>query len=195
MKLHLGNGDIYLAGYINIDLPILGYSFLASERPDLVKENVTTVDNYYKKPWSPVPRQTLCVSDILCNIINPPFSDNSVEEILTVQTFEHLSREDARQALRNWHKVLVLGGLLHIDAPDFEASVRLLLEERDEDKKELYYRWVYGSQKNIGAFHKEGYSVAKLGRLLSSCGFVNIKELPNALHPYPAIIMEANKPK
>lgn len=194
MKLHLGNGCVYLAGYTNINMHIPGYSFLASERPDLVKENMTSLENYYKKPWSPTPRETICVCDMFCDMVNLPFVDNSVSEILCIQSFEHLSRQEAVQALDCWYRVLVPSGLLHIDVPDFEASVRLLLEEKDEDKKEMYYRWVYGSQKNAGEFHKEGYSALKLSSLLSDHRFVNIGELRNTVHPYPAIIMEGNKP-
>ena len=194
VKLHLGNGCVYLAGYVNINLSIPGYSFLTTERPDLVKENMTTLENYYKKPWSPVPRETTCVCDIYGDMTDLPFADNSVEEILCIQSFEHLSRREAAQALDCWYRILTPSGLLHIDVPDFEESVRLLLKEPEEDKKELYYRWVYGSQKNEGDFHKDGYSLLKLKRLLVSHGFMKIRQINENLHPYPAIIMEANKP-
>lgn len=192
--MHLGNGCVYLTGYVNINLPIPGYSFLASDRPDLVKENTTTLENYYKKPWSATVRETICVCDMFSDMTDLPLPDNSVEEILCIQSFEHLSRAEAREALSDWYRILIPGGLLHTDVPDFEASVMFLLLEKDEEKKELYYRWVYGSQKNEGEFHKDGYDRIKLSHLISSHGFVNVRELPNTLHPYPAIIVEANKP-
>lgn len=46
-KLHLGNGTVYLDGWINIDL----HGSLAKDRPDLVKHNLTTIENYYKYPF------------------------------------------------------------------------------------------------------------------------------------------------
>ena len=48
LRLHVGCGTVYLDGYVNLDLEVPGYSFLASERPDLVAVNRTTVDRYYK---------------------------------------------------------------------------------------------------------------------------------------------------
>jgi hypothetical protein len=44
LKLHVGCGTVYLEGYVNLDLPVEGYSFLAAERPDLLERNRTTLD-------------------------------------------------------------------------------------------------------------------------------------------------------
>ena len=49
LKLHVGCGTVYLDGYVNLDVEVPGYSFLAAERPDLMERNRTSVDRYYKK--------------------------------------------------------------------------------------------------------------------------------------------------
>ena len=56
LRLHVGCGTVYLDGYVNLDVEVPGYSFLASERPDLKERNRTTVDRYYKEDES---RETL----------------------------------------------------------------------------------------------------------------------------------------
>ena len=56
LKLHVGCGTVYLDGYVNLDVEVPGYSFLATERPDLLERNRTTVDRYYKVEES---RETL----------------------------------------------------------------------------------------------------------------------------------------
>lgn len=194
MRLHLGCGNVYLQGYVNIDLPIRGYSFLAEDRPDLVEKNRTTLLNYYKKPYSRAgPRDVLCVADAFMDILHLDYLDNSVDEILVVQTFEHLSRYEAQEALAEWRRVLRRGGKLIIDVPDFEALARELLAQSNEDEKEYYYRMIFGSQKNAYAFHKEGYTFPKLSSLLGKSGFVEMIDLGNILHPYPSVTIEAKK--
>jgi len=46
-KLHLGNGTVYLDGWINIDM----IGPLATDRPDRVKHNIKTNKNFNKYPF------------------------------------------------------------------------------------------------------------------------------------------------
>ena len=67
LKLHVGCGTVYLEGYVNLDVPVAGYSFLASERPDLVEKNRTSVERYYKKQesrWSGAPGKSNSASSM-----------------------------------------------------------------------------------------------------------------------------------
>ena len=43
MKLHLACGDIYLDGWVNIDINDEGRSFLASEKKDLLETRLYKV--------------------------------------------------------------------------------------------------------------------------------------------------------
>ncbi len=198
IKLHLGCGTVYLKGYVNIDMRIHGYSFLAKERPDLVEQNKTTVDKYYKEEQT---KETLhkkrvekyCVVDKFMDICNLGYPENSVDEILIVQTFEHLSRNEASEALDNWYRILKPRGKLHIDVPDFEETARQLLAQKNDRDKEWYYRLIFGSQKNEYAFHKDGYSFAKLKMILEEHSFKDIVRIQNTLHFYPAVIVECRK--
>lgn len=198
VRLHLGCGTVYLEGYMNIDMPILGYSFLADDRPDLVEQNKTTVDKYYKEEQT---KETLhkkivkkcCVADEFMDVSNLDYPENSVDEILIVQTFEHLSRSEASKALDNWYRILKPGGKLHIDVPDFEETAKQLLARKNEKEKEWYYRLIFGSQKNEYAFHKDGYSFAKLKTMLEGHGFKDIVQNEDTLHFYPAVIVECRK--
>lgn len=197
-KLHVGCGGIYLEGYINIDVKIEGYSFLASERPDLVEKNKTTVDKYYKVAHSKEtlhnkPQDVKAVVDMYGGTLDRDFPANSVDEIRTVQAFEHLSRVEAHKALDLWYKILKPGGIVHIDVPDFEEIARQLLAEKTEEDKEWHYRLLFGSQKNEGSFHKDGYSFAKLKRMLERHGFKNVQNIEDTLHFYPCVIVEAEK--
>jgi hypothetical protein len=199
IRLHVGCGTVYLDGYVNLDVPVEGYSFLASERPDLVEGNRTTVDRYYKHEES---RATLergpgrpqhCVVDRYAPMDALPYPANSVDEIRSVQCLEHVSMREGPRILRHWYETLKPGGVLHVDVPDFEETARQLLAQPDEASKEWYYRLVYGSQKNAYAYHKNGFSPARLERMLREAGFREVRHLPNTIHFYPVTIAEGIK--
>ena len=199
IRLHVGCGTVYLDGYVNLDVEVPGYSFLAGERPDLLAKNRTTLDRYYKLEES---RATLeggpqapqfCVVDRYARVDALPYPPDSVDEIRSVQVLEHVGMKEAPRVLRHWCEVLRPGGLVHVDVPDFEETARQLLAQPDEPSKDWYYRLVFGSQKNAFAFHKNGFSPQRLEMLLSAAGFREIRQQPNTLHFYPVTIAEGTK--
>ena len=199
LKLHVGCGTVYLDGYVNLDVEVPGYSFLASERPDLMERNRTTVDRYYKKEES---RATLehgpgviqhCVVDRYADLRALPYEPSTVDEIRSVQSLEHLDMKEGPRVLRHWHELLRPGGIAHVDVPDLEETARQLLAQPDEPSKEWYYRLVYGSQKNAYAFHKNGFSPARLEWMLREAGFREVRHVPNTIHFYPVAIAEGIK--
>jgi SAM-dependent methyltransferase len=199
LKLHVGCGTVYLEGYVNLDLPVEGYSFLAAERPDLLERNRTTLGRYYKKEES---RGTLeggprepqaCVVDRYAPMDALPYAPGSVDEIRSVQSLEHLDMREGPRVLRHWYEILKPGGILHVDVPDFEETARQLLAQQDEPSKDWFYRLIYGSQKNPYAFHKNGFSPARLERMLREAGFREVRHIPNTIHFYPVVIAEAIK--
>lgn len=199
IRLHVGCGTVYLDGYVNIDVEVKGYSFLASERPDLTDKNRTTVDRYYKQEESQATLERgpsapqACVVDRYAAIGALPYPPDSVDEIRSVQVLEHVGMKEAPVVLRHWHSLLKSGGVVHVDVPDFEETARQLLAQPDEAAKDWYYRLVYGSQKNAYAFHKNGFSPARLEWLLREAGFREVRHLPNTIHFYPVTIAEGIK--
>jgi SAM-dependent methyltransferase len=190
---------VYLEGFENIDIWREGFSFLASERPDLVSRNRTTYSKYYKDDATKSaimgareePRYV--VADRFQDITALDYPQESAEFIVCVQTLEHLTKEEVSRALNNWHNILKPGGVLHVDVPDFEETAKLLLAQKSEEDKEWYYRLIYGSQKDNFSIHKDGYSEEKLRKTLASYNFNKIRRLPDTRHFYPSIIMECSR--
>ncbi len=199
LRLHVGCGTVYLEGYINIDGWRDGFSFLASERPDLLASRRTTFDRYYKQEVS---KETILanrddprivVADSFQDITHLEYPPDSVERIVCVQTLEHFTKDEVGRALDNWYTILKPSGVLHVDVPDFEETARLLLAQDSEEAKEWYYRLIYGSQKDNFSIHKDGYSTEKLSGILKMHGFKNITSVPNTRHFYPSIIIDSTK--
>lgn len=94
MKLHLGCGENYLEGYVNIDLPPDGQSVMKAK------------------------------ADIYQDIRTLVYPENSIDEIRSHHLLEHFTRQEALNLLLQWRKWLKPGGLLVVETPDFETAAR-----------------------------------------------------------------------
>lgn len=188
MRLHIGAGSVYLDNWINVDLPSEN-TFLASERPDLVEQWRTTEDAYYAKHedktqnslrGGPLNQEYVC--DRFGSFAFLPVKAGSVEEVLSRQSFEHLSIREARNALRNLKSAMVPGGILRLDVPDHEETLRLYRETGDY----FFVRHLLGPRRTDCGFHMMSYDHERLVRLLESEGFRFVADESNP-HFYPAI--------
>ncbi len=89
LKLHLGCGEEYLDGYVNIDYPASEHSVMRVK------------------------------ADRYADIRTLTYPDNSVDEIRMHHMFEHFERGEALQLLLRWRRWLKPGGILLIETPDF----------------------------------------------------------------------------
>ncbi len=94
VKLHLGCGQNYLLGYVNIDLP---------------QEGQTVMD---------------AKADIYQDIRTLQYQENSVDEIRNHHLLEHFTRQESLKLLLQWRKWLKPGGVLFIETPDFETAAK-----------------------------------------------------------------------
>jgi len=109
--------------------------------------------------------------DLLWNLEIPlPFPDNSVEEILAKDIIEHFSFRKVEEILRDWYRVLKPGGKIYIQCPDLEAIAIKVILSNQYDYHEISY-WIYGEQNYNENFHKTGFTIPTLKRLLEKIGF------------------------
>lgn len=155
VKLHVGCGSVLLRDWVNVDLP-LPHVFLSKERPDLVERFITTEDDYYGRHddktadslrKGPVTGQTCCDTYGAFSFL--PARDGTVSEILSVQVFEHLPRNEAADALKESWRVLKTGGILRIDIPDPDETIRQYRASGDE----FLLRHLFGPRRNQFGYH------------------------------------------
>lgn len=96
MKLHLGCGSDYLDGYTNID------------KFDYEKGDTSRRGSKY---------------DVKADIFKLPLENNSIELILIVHTLEHFYRWDTIDILKEFYRVLQLGGKLVVEMPDLDRCI------------------------------------------------------------------------
>jgi len=193
-KLHIGSGSVYLHDWINLDVPG-PRNFLAADRPDLVEQWGTTDDQYYarhqdktidKLRSGPLDQEYVC--DLYGSWAHLPIPAWTCEEVLARHSFEHLSINEARAALDQLDEVLATGGILRIDVPDHEETVRLLQETKDS----FYGRHLLGPRRDPYGYHMMSYTRESLRELVCEHSFTFVREEPN-IHFYPAFCLRFQK--
>lgn len=189
MRAHLGCGSVYLREWVNIDLP-LPKVYLARERHDLVERFITTEDKYYARHedknadrlrGGPITGDTVC--DIYGSFEFIPARSGSVSELLARQVFEHLHIDLARKALKESARVLKSGGLLRLDIPDPDETIRQYGRTGDE----FLIRHLFGPRRDEWGFHSH-YTRPMLIKLAAESNFL-FKEEESNPHWYPAFTL------
>lgn len=144
LKLHLGCGNTYFKGYVNIDYPQSEHTVM--------------------KP----------VADVYTDFTKLKYEDGSVDEIRAHHVFEHFNRAEALKLLFQWRRWLKLGGVLHLETPDFDMSLFYYAFGSWKTKMEVG-RHMFGSQEAKWAYHLDFWSRRKFNRVLRAAGFMNIK--------------------
>jgi len=165
MKLHLGCGQVYLEGYINIDYPLSEHTV-----------------------------QEKSVADEFADLTKLTYKRKTVEEVRLHHVYEHFQRHIALALLASWHTWLKRGGVIHIEVPDFDESAKLVVDpsvpERD---RKVALRHIFGSNEAPWATHYEGWSVERLHEVLALLGFKNIKTEQSAYMATRNVTVTAKK--
>ena len=122
-----------------------------------------------------------------------PLPDLSVSEIYTSNVIEHFWWFEIGDLLKEWYRVIEVGGFITIYTPDAEFCIKQFLsgewkEEVEACPKEKGYWWVYGSDadRNMwlnfklhgtnapGNAHLTAFSQEMLENLLRQAGFKDI---------------------
>jgi hypothetical protein len=144
MKLHLGCGQRYLDGYVNIDYP-------PSEH---------TV-------------QRGSVADHYADLLDLSYPESSIEEVRLHHVFEHFARHTACALIASWQSWLKDGGVIRIEVPDLVltglAAINPLASSR---RRGVAERHLFGSHEAHWASHKEGYTARRLRQLVEAFGFL-----------------------
>lgn len=145
LKLHLGCGQNYLPGYLNIDYP-----------PGEHTVQLTTKADQYS------------------DIKKLEYAPGSVAVIRLHHVFEHFDRVTALSLLLEWYSWLKEGGLLVIETPDFEKSAHAFIRNLPSAQMKIL-RHIFGSQEASWATHYDGWYREKFHFFLETLGYRQIR--------------------
>jgi GT2 family glycosyltransferase len=145
LRLHLGCGEQYLAGYVNIDYPQSEHHVMKIK------------------------------ADFYTDITKLDFPGESVDEIRLHHVFEHFSRVTALALLVRWHQWLKPGGRLFIETPDLIGTAKMLLSNAPWHYKTAAVRHITGDQADSWAYHIDQWFPERFERTLQKFGFDHIE--------------------
>lgn len=151
LKYHLGCGEVYLEGYINVDYP----------------NSEHTIQSPDKKV------------DLYSDITKISYPQGKVDEIRLHHVFEHFSYTQALNLLKRWNQALKIGGLLKIETPDFLSCSKKIISPFYSFKTKMkIMRHIFGSQEAAWARHMDGWFENKYRYILQEMGFsmINVKK-------------------
>lgn len=96
--------------------------------------------------------------------------DGTAELVYASHVLEHFGRHEFRSVLREWLRVLKVGGVLRLSVPDFSACAALYYEDGLSDGLSGLIGLVCGGQRNEYDFHKMIFDEEFLTRELLSLG-------------------------
>lgn len=99
------------------------------------------------------------------------FGEGSVDLIYACHVLEHFGRHKVDSVLREWHRVLKVGGAVRIAVPDFEALVEVY---QRTGNLQLVIGPLVGRQDYAENTHYVVFDYASLSSALTKVGFKNI---------------------
>ncbi len=114
-----------------------------------------------------------CEPDILGDVRELEFENESIDLILASQVLEHFDLLDVKFLLSKFYKWLKHNSHLIIEVPDVGTILDMV--EKGKCKLEDYYEYaIYGNQFEIGMKHKSQFDETLLMNMLKEAGFNNI---------------------
>ncbi len=105
------------------------------------------------------------------------FADRTFAVIYASHVVEHFDyRDELPQTLREWHRVLAPGGLLHVSVPDLDILCQMMLERErlSLDERFMVMRMMFGGHVDEWDHHASGLNMDFLTSFLHDAGFSKV---------------------
>ena len=148
-----------------------------------------------RKKWDGFINCDLRDSDLDCDIRELPFEDEVAEEIHAIHVAEHFMLTEIAQVLREWKRVLKVGGVLVLELPCWDKVQEHIKQNRSDN----FTRWaLYGDpsthRNGIPALHKWCWSMDEMEGVLRRVGFSRVDhETPKFHQPSRDMRLVATK--
>jgi hypothetical protein len=101
--------------------------------------------------------------------------DRTVKTIYASHILEHFPHVKTQDVLKEWYRVMEPGGKVYIAVPDFEAVVKIYVQD---GLTEWMRNFLYGDQEYDKAFHYTSFDFSSLSLSLVKAGFYDVKRIP-----------------
>lgn len=108
------------------------------------------------------------------------FETATFADVYASHVLEHFDyKDDLIATLREWRRVLVPGGTLHLSVPDLDILARLFCEREHLSKQDrfLVMRMIFGGHVDRYDYHLVGLNDEFLSGYLTTAGFTDIRRV------------------
>lgn len=109
-------------------------------------------------------------------------ADGVADEIYASHILEHASHKRTIDILKDWHRVLKVGGVLKVAVPDFRRTIELYLQTGMND---WVVNYLWGDQIYDGANHYCAFDEGRLTKCLKAAGFGEISRVEKLIGASP----------
>jgi len=115
--------------------------------------------------------------DYRCDLRRLPVPDQSFDIVYSKHVLEHFGRGELLDVVKEWVRVLRVGGEFRLVVPNFLHAIMEILAMDEGIKPIDPYPWwqVYGQQTDERDVHKNGFTPRRVKELLEACGFTDIE--------------------
>ena len=176
LSVQFGCGVVCPVGWLNYDVS-----------PTMIVSKIPLMGKIFRLPaWNPRTKYGNVVKGL-------PVPDKSCVRVYSDQVLEHLALEDFRTALRNIHRILMVGGTFRFFVPDIAYCVNLYLEGVKHDNPDAMHDLTIGTGMGLktrrhgmlGRFleslgnsrHQWGWDEASVRKELTDAGFHGIRRI------------------
>lgn len=113
------------------------------------------------------------IVDMVADVRKLPYQDSSAQVIESYHLIEHIPKNEVPPMLKEWIRVLTLGGRIITECPDLDKACQRYL-----NGEERLLEAIYGGQRWPSDAHYYGYNFKRLKELLQKAGFSDIVKQP-----------------
>lgn len=113
--------------------------------------------------------------DLVCDVTNlQVLPTGYYEYAMAKDVLEHIQRPRIENTLREWNRILKIGGILELQVPNVIGLLTLLTKKKNRSPtmQQKLLQCLFGTQAYDGDFHYCGFTDILIRKLLESTGFV-----------------------
>lgn len=129
-------------------------------------------------------------ADIRADMRDIPLPDASVDEIYSSHALEHMSKHDIVPILKEWKRLLKVGGVAVIEVPDLRWCCENWLYRLSND---WHMDTIFGQQTTPGEFHKTGFTPDIMAGYLREAGLTLLAQRTVDSHGQPTLQFEVQR--
>ncbi len=124
--------------------------------------------------------------DYRCDIRHMPVEDESFDVVFSRHVLEHFGRDEVVKALKEWVRILRVGGEFRMFVPNIIGAMRdIIFMEEEQIPVDPYPFWqLYGRQAFPGDFHFNGFTPKRVKLLVERVGVFEDIEVTTDDGPY-----------